>query len=188
MSINAVTCPVCEDQLPESSFNPCGPDLQDDGLIGILIARPDAGFDNVEDPQEHIDRTSDDSSSANAVRRLVGVGSWAAEFGSTFKIGRKTNYQNSVATLTLKIYDNNETNYEMARLMGCNSSYAVWGLANSNHIYGGNDGMVMVLNAREPQTEELTGKKYIEIQGIYEYKNMPPRNTYPLAGELTSYI
>lgn len=183
-----VTCPVCSDQLPEAEFNPCGPDLLDDGLIGILLARPDQGFANIEDVAEHTARTSNDSAASDAVRRLVGVGSWAPEFGATFKIGRKTYYNKNTATFTLKIYDNNDANYNMARLLGCNSSFAGWPLSNSNHVYGGNDGMVMVLNAREPQTEEFTGKKYIEIQGIYEYTNMPARNVYPLAGELETYI
>ena len=184
----SVTCPVCSDQLPECSFNSCGPALLDDGVVGVLLARPGQGFDNVEDPQEHIDRTSDTSVSANALRRLVGVGSWSPEYGATFKIGRKTYYQKNVGTFVLKVYDNNTENYEFARKLGCNSQFATWPLHNSNHIYGGNDGMVMVLNAREPATEEFTGKKYIEIQGIYEYVNMPARNDYPLAGELEDYI
>lgn len=162
--------------------------MLDDGLIGILIARPAEGFDNIEDPAEHSSRTDETSSDTDAVRRLFGVGSWAPEYGSTFPIGRKTFYQKNTATLTLKIYDNNDANYEMARKLGCNSQFAVWTLSNSNHVYGGNDGMVMVLNAREPQTEEFTGKKYIEIQGIYQYVNMPARNVYPLAGESESYI
>ena len=188
MSQSTVDCPVCSDQLPEVSFNPCGPDLLDDGVIGLLLARPDQGFANVEDPAEHSTRTSETSADEDAIRRLVGVGAWAAEYGATFPIGRKTFYQKNTATLTLKVYDNNDENYEFARKLGCNSTFAVWRLDNSDHIYGGNDGMVMVLNAREPATEEFTGKKYIEIQGIYEYVNMPARNTYPLAGELETYI
>jgi hypothetical protein len=162
--------------------------MLDDGGIGLLLARPDQGFSNIEDVAEHTARTSNTSSANDAIRRLVGVVTWSPEFGPTRKIGRLTTYDENTATVVIKVYDNNEKNYEFARQMGCNTTYKVWRLDNSNHVYGGNDGMNMVLNAREPVTEEFTGKKYIEIQGIYGYKNMPARNVYPLAGELETYI
>lgn len=188
MSINAVTCPTCDDQLPEVGFNECGPDLQADGFIGLLLARPGNPFANIEDPAEHASRTNETSTAATAVRRLFGVGSYAPEYGSTFKVGRLTRYNQNTATVVFKVYDNNATNYEMARLLGCNTSFLVWRLDSNGNVYGGNNGISMVLNAREPMTEDLTGKKYIEIQGTYDYTNMDPRDEYPLFDELDGQI
>lgn len=184
----AVTCPTCEDQLVEIGFNECGPELQDDGFIGLLLTRPGQPFANIEDPAEHTSRTSETSSAADAVRRLLGVGSYAPEYGSTFKVGRLNQYNKNTATVTFKVYDNNATNYEFARSLGCNTSFLAWRIDSNGNVYGGNSGISAVLNAREPMTEDLTGKKYIEIQYTYEYTNMDARNDYPLFDELDGQI
>lgn len=188
MSINAVTCPECTDQLPVWDFNECGPDILYQGVLGALLARPGEGFANVEDVAEHSTRTSNTSLSSTAIRRLTGLGSFTPEFGDERKIGRLTYYGKTTATFVLKVYDNSDGNYEAHRLMGCNTSYSVWILDSNNLIYGGNDGFQMVLTAREVIGENLDEEKYIEVTGKVQYKNAFPRNTYPLAGELDGLI
>ena len=188
MSINVVTCPECTDQLPVWDFNPCGPDILYQGILGILIARPGQGFANIDDAAEHSARTSNTSLSTTAIRRLTGVGSFTPEFGDERKIGRLTYYGKNTATLVLKVYDNSAGNYHAHRLMGCNTSYSVWLLGSNNEIYGGNDGFQMVLTAREVIGENLEEEKVIEVTGKIQYKNAYPRDTYPLAGELDGLI
>jgi hypothetical protein len=188
MSQNIILCPTCDDQLPDISQNPCGPELLDGGLLGILFARPDQPFVNIEDPAEHTNRTSDTSAAADAVRRLLGVGSFSVEFGASFKIGRLTYYNKSVGTINLKVYDNNLVNYELIRLLGCNTSFSVWLLDSNGLIYGGNDGFKLVLQGRENIVESLEEKKFLEIQGIVEFKNALPRNDYPLFADLEGQI
>lgn len=188
MSTNLITCPTCEDQLPEVEFNECGPDLLDGGLLGILIARPDQPFANIEDAAEHTSRTDDSSSATDAVRRLVGTGSFSVEFGAPFKIGRLTYYQRNVATINLKVFDNNATNYALIQLLGCNTSFSVWLLDSNGYVYGGNDGYKLVLQGRENIVESLEEKKPLEIQGVVEFVNALDRDTYPLAGELEGLI
>lgn len=188
MSQNLIECPACEDQLPVVELNPCGPDLLDGGLLGILFARPDQPFANIEDVTEHTTRTSNTSTDANAVRRLVGAGSFAVEFGDSFKVGRLTYYNKSSATINLKVYDNNLVNYEFIRLLGCNSTFSVWLLDSNGLVYGGNDGFKVVLQGRENIDESLDEKKFLELQGVVEFINAYPRNAYPLFGELNGLI
>lgn len=188
MSINTLACPVCEDQLPVWDFNECGPEIKYQGVLGVLLARPGEGFDNVEDPAEHSTRTSNTSTASTAIRRLTGLGSFTPEFGEERPIGRLTYYGKTEATLVLKVYDNNDGNYEAHRLMGCNTSYSVWVLDSNNQIYGGNDGFQMVLTAREVIGESLEEEKFIEITGKVKYTTAFPRNDYPLAGELDGLI
>lgn len=188
MSINLITCPTCEDQLPEASFNACGPELLDGGLLGILVARPDQPFVNIEDPAEHSARTDNSSSDANAVRRLTGVGSFAVEFGDSFKIGRLFKYNKNTGTINLKVYDNNDINYRFIRLLGCNTTFSVWLIDSNGNIYGGNDGFKVVLQGLENIQESLDEKKFLEIQGVVEFTNAFPRNDYPLMAELDGLI
>ena len=188
MSINALDCPSCEDQLPVWDFNACGPDIKYQGVLGLLLARPGEGFANIDDAAEHTSRTSNTSTDTDAIRRLTGVGSFTPEFGDERTIGRLTFYGKNVATVVLKVYDNSDGNYEAHRLMGCNTSYSVWVLGSNNEVYGGNDGFQMVLTAREVIGENLEEEKYIEITGKVKYTNAYPRDTYPLAGELDGLI
>lgn len=189
MSANLYSCPTsCEDQLEQTGFNSCGPALLDDGMLAILVARAGYGFANIEDPAEHTNRTGDTNTNPDAVRRITGVGAYSPEYGQVTNLGRLKIYGKNPASFTMKVYDNTPQNYEFARSLGCNSTYQVWRIGTDGSIYGGNDGIAMVLNAREPMTEDVTGRKYIEITGQYEYKNMDPRNEYPLFDELDGLI
>ncbi len=166
------------------SFNDCAPELLDNGILYLLLARPDQPFSNIEDPAEHSERTSNTSSASNAVRRLKGVGSYSHEFGDSYTIGRDTYYNKNTGTLVFKIYDNNATNYEFMRSLGCNTQYLAWPIDSQGNIYGGNDGIKVVLQGRENITESVDEKKFIEVQGQHKYKNAPPRDTYALAGDI----
>lgn len=189
MSANAFNCPSsCEDQLAEIGFNSCGPALRDDGFIALLLARAGYGFANIEDPAEHTTRTDETSSDSDAVRRLYGVGAYSPEYGSATSIGRLKIPGKSTASFTFKVYDNTPENYEFARSLGCYGTYQVWRIGTDGTIYGGNDGIAITLNAREPMTEDVTGRKYIEITGSYDYVNMDPRDDYPLFDELDGLI
>ena len=188
MSTNLLTCPTCEDQLPETEFDPCDPALLDDGIVGLLIARSDADFDNIDDPAEHSSRTSDTSSADNAIRRLVGTGSFTVEFGSSFKVIKKTYFNKNKATVNLKVYHNNAANYELIQLLGCNTTFSVWPIDSNGYIYGGNSGYKMVLQGRENITENLEQKKPLEINGIVEFTNAKDRDVYPLFDEMEALI
>jgi len=184
MSINAFDCPSCEDQLQAMSFNACAPALLDAGILYLLLARPDQPFANIEDPAEHTLRTNNASANADAVRRLKGVGSYTVEYGDSFTIGRDTYYNKNVGTLLFKIYDNNAVNYEFIRSLGCNTQFLAWPIDSQGNIYGGNDGMLVVLQGRENITDNVDEKKFLEVQGAYKHRNAAPRDAYPLAGDI----
>ena len=184
MSQNNFTCPSCEDQLPVVEFDPCAPDLLYNGIVAMLIARPGEPFANIEDPAEHSTRTDNASSSASAVRRLEGVGSYTVEFGAASKVGTVTIYAKNTGTVNFKIYDNNADNYEFIRSLGCNTKFLVWPIDAQGLVYGGNDGITAVLQGRENITETIDDLKFLEIQGIHTFKNAVPRDNYPLASQL----
>lgn len=183
MSINTFTCPTCDDQLPVVEFDPCSPDLRYNAIIGVLLARPDQPFANIQDPAEHTTRTDNDATSPTSVRRLEGVGSYSVEFGAATKIGLLTIYAKNTGTLNFKIYDNNEANYEFIRALGCNTKFLAWPIDSQGLIYGGNDGITVVLQGRENITETIDDLKFLEIQGVHNFKNAVPRDDYPLAGD-----
>ncbi len=188
MSLNLITCPECEDQLPPVLFNPCGPELRTMGLLGILVARPDQPFANIEDPAEHTARTSDTSTDPNAVRRIIGTGSFDIAPGDERPVGRLTFYGNQTGTLALTVFDNNDTNYELIQLLGCNTLFSVWLLDTNGYVYGGNSGYKMVLVGTEPITDAIDDYKTLNIGGTVEFKNALDRDAYPLAGELDGLI
>lgn len=185
MSQNAYDCPSsCEDQLPPVSINDCAPNLLDAGILYVLVGRPGESFANVEDPSEHSDRTSNTSTADNALRRLKGVGSYQIEFGEGEKIGRDTFFKKNTGTVNFKIYDNNAVNYELIRSLGCNTKFQVWLIDSNGLIYGGNDGIPVVLQGRENINESVDERKFLELNGVHEFKNSVPRNDYPLAGDI----
>lgn len=185
MSQNTYTCPTdCEAQLPVLAFNECAPELRDNAVAYILLARPDQPFANIEDPAEHTDRTSNTSTASNAVRRLKVLGSYNIEFGEARPVGRDTYFAKNTGTVNALIYDNTDENYEFIRSLGCNTKFLVWLIGFDGYIRGGNDGIQVVLQGRENLSNNPDEFLPLEINGQHKFKNSVSRTAYPLAGDL----
>lgn len=164
MSVNNPTCPQdCSSTLPAASFDVCAPETHFGQVKKVYIGNDGNPFADWTNPAEWAARIDNASSAADAIRELTVIGSLPRAESSEKKIsGGRTVKGKKTRTLSIKIDETNATNYELLRTLECGLSYRVW-YATDDHIYGGNDGILMTLNVDEviPENEE----DYILFEG-----------------------
>jgi len=157
MSVNNPTCPQdCTSTLPAASFDVCAPETHFGQIKKLYIANDGYPLTDWTDASEWATRIDNASTSSNAIRELTIIGSLARAESSEKKIsGGRTVKGKKTRTLSIKVDETNDINYEFLRTLECGLSYRVW-YATDDHLYGGNDGILMTLNIDEviPENEE----------------------------------
>lgn len=182
MSQPVVTCLPCDTELPVVAEETCDIAFKQGEVSRILIGLDGEPFTNFEDLTEHNTRQDATDTADTAIRNLRGIGSWTPEFGEEQEFGTlATVYATGTGTLNFKVYDNNDTNYQTARTTTCNKQYRIWFITSDGNIYGGNDGILLVLKGREVIPESYKEKRFIEFVGKAVLTTWPERGTYPLS-------
>jgi hypothetical protein len=182
-SIDTLVCPTdCTSELPVVEFSTCNPQLLQAQISVIYLANDGYPLTNWEDPAEWASRIDNDSTDANAIRELIVIGSIAAPSQTEKKIsgGRKV-FTIPERTLTGRIDDNSDTNYDFARGTGCNRQYRTWYGTLGAKLYGGNTGILANFRAWEEIVEDELEYATINFEIKWSSKFAPLRITNPIA-------
>jgi len=94
--------------------------------------------------------------------------------------GRKV-YSPAERTLTGRIDDNSDTNYDFSRGTGCNRQYRMWYGTLGSKLYGGNTGILVNFRAWEPIVEDDQEYATINFEAKWTAQLAPLRITNPIA-------
>lgn len=184
MSIETIDCAAlgCETELLPVSFDTCLPLLKYNEIRRLYITNDEQPFTNWTDPAEWADRINETSSDLDAIRELIVLGSLEVEFGERVRIsdGRFA-FLPKTFTLTARVDDNNDTNYTFLRSTSCNRAYRAWYETSDGDLYGGNEGILVVLQGREPIGDDPETFRPLEFVGEWTSNIDPLRITSPIA-------
>lgn len=143
-------CPTgCSSTIPAVDFDVCNPAIFYGEIEHIYIAAGDTPpFQDFEDLGEWMSRVSPDTLDADAIRDFHVVADLPAASADevVISLGRKV-YTPATHTINVDIDEVSDLNYEFARTTSCNTQFRVW-FATESHIYGGNDGILAMVNLR----------------------------------------
>ena len=177
-----ILCPTgCTSSAPAPNFDDCNPQIEFGEISRIFITNKDYPFTNIEDVAEWTARLSNTSTDVNAIRELVVIGQKPAAEGERMRIsdGRRITMPKT-HSVTAKIDELNDENYDWLRYMECNDQYLMWYKAGS-YVFGGNDGISASIGANHVIPEGDKEMQTIEISAEWDAKQHPARNLYPLA-------
>lgn len=184
MSLETIFCEEldCESELQPLSFDECNPSLAYNEIRKIYIANIGNPLTNWEDLGEWNGRISNTSSNSDAIRQATLVGTLEIEQGERQRIaGGKFAPQPSKYTFGGDIFDNNDTNYTFIRSMACNRTYLLWYETSDGKLYGGNDGIEVLLFGSEPITDDPETFRTLKIGGEWTSRTPPLRIDSPMA-------
>ena len=182
-SVDTLICPTdCSAVLPTVEFSTCNPQLLQAQISVIYLANDGYPLTNREDPAEWASRINNSSSDANAIRELIVIGALGDPSQTEKKIsgGRKV-YSPAERTLTGRIDDNSDTNYDFSRGTGCNRQYRMWYGTLGDKLYGGNTGILVNFRAWEPIVEDDQEYATINFEAKWTAQLAPLRITNPIA-------
>ncbi|TXH47173.1 MAG: hypothetical protein E6Q97_27840 [Desulfurellales bacterium] len=168
--------------LPTVEFSTCNPQLLQAQISVIYLANDGYPLTNWEDPAEWASRINNSSADANAIRELIVIGSIAAPSQTEKKIsgGRKI-FSPAEYTLTGRIDDNSDTNYDFMRGTGCNRQYRMWYGTLGAKLYGGNTGILVNFRGWEEIVEDDLEYATLNFEVKWTSRLSPLRITNPIA-------
>jgi len=185
MSVNIPTCPTdCTSQVPIVSFNDCAPETHWGQINKIYLTNIGQSFDDL--GQDYttspawLSRINNSGVNVDAIRELTVIGNLpAAETQEKEISNRRKIYSPKKYSLAFKIDETNDINYEWLRGLGCNGQYLMW-FANDTHIYGGDTGIEVSIDAGLIIPENY--QDLDEIQGTFKWESQfyPERTINPL--------
>jgi hypothetical protein len=185
MSINLSlpVCPTdCTDSLATVSFPECGSELHYGEIAKLYVANADAAdFSNSAIITEWTTRLSDTSTDPDAIRTLNGMGELAApEQTETLIPGGKYAYSPKTFTFTFNVYDTNDVNYNFMLSLYCNQEKKIWFEMADGQLYGGNEGIVLVLKGSQPLVPGREDIVKIILTGKWKSASDPLRTLSPM--------
>lgn len=184
MSTETIDCAAlgCDSELLPVDFDECNPSLKYNEIRKLYVANDGNPLTNWTDPNEWAVRLSETSSATNAIRALTVRGSLDVEFGEKVRIsGGRFAFLPSTYTLTAQVDDNNATNYTFMRSTGCNKAYRVWSETSDGDLYGGNEGILVILQGREPISDDPESFRALEFVGEWTANLAALRIPSPIA-------
>lgn len=182
-SVDTLICPTdCSSILPVVEFSECAPQLLQAQVTKIYLANDGYPLTNWDDPAEWAARVSNTSTDPNAIRELTVIASIADPSVTEKKIsGGRTVYSPQEFTISGRIDDNSDTNYDFARATGCNRQYRMWFATLGNKLYGGNEGILTNVRVWEVVPEDDLEYATLSIQMKWKNQLLPLRITNPIA-------
>lgn len=182
-SIDTLVCATdCTTTLPVVEFSTCAPQLLQAQVSHIYLANDGFPLTNWEDPAEWATRVSNTNPAPEAIRELVVVGSIADPTVTERKISLgRTVYSPQEFTITARVDDNSDLNYDFARASGCNRQYRVWYATLGGKLYGGNEGILANLRMWEVIPEDDQELATLSVEVKWRNKFSPIRIPNPIA-------
>lgn len=146
-------CPTdCTGSLGPVNFNECAPEIHYGEIAKLYVARADAAdFTNVGNSTEWSARLSDTVDTADKIRTLIGIGELPEPEQTEQPIaGGITIYSPKTFNLRFEVDQTNDENYEFMLETYCNSKKKVWIEMSDGMLYGGNEGIELVLKGSQP--------------------------------------
>lgn len=182
-SIDTLVCATdCSTELPVVEFSECAPVLLVGQIRDIYLANDGYELTDWTDPAEWASRISNDSTNANAIRQLTFIGSIADPTVTEKKISHgRTVYSQQEFTISGRIDDNSDLNYDFMRASGCNRQYRMWYSTMGDKLYGGNEGILVNLRVWEVIPEDDNEYATLSVQLKWKAAFAPLRITNPIA-------
>lgn len=182
-SVDTLICPTdCSSILPVVEFSECAPQLLQAQVTKIYLANDGNPLTNWEDPAEWATRIDNNSVDPTAIRELTVIGAMAAPSKTEKKIsGGRRVYSPEEFTITGRIDDNSDTNYDFARATSCNRQYRMWYATLGGKLYGGNEGILVNFSAWEEIPEDDLEYAIIAFELKWTLRGKPLRITNPIA-------
>jgi len=183
MSIDSLVCATdCSSTLPLVEFSLCAPILLQAQVSEIYLANDGYPLVNWTDLAEWTTRISNTSTDADAIRQLTVIGSIADPTVTEKKISAgRTVYSPQEFTITARIDDNSDLNYDFARATGCNRNYRMWYATLGAKLYGGNNGILSNLRIWEVIPEDDQEYATLSVQLKWKAAFSPIRIDNPMA-------
>lgn len=182
-SIDTLVCATdCTTTLPIVEFSECAPILLQAQVSDIYIANDAYPLTNWADLSEWLARIDNSATTPDAIRALTVIASIADPTVNEKKIshGRKV-YSPQEFTISGRIDDNSDTNYDFMRASGCNRQYRMWYATLGGKLYGGNEGTLTNLRMWETIAEDDQEYAVINLQLKWQASFAPLRITNPMA-------
>lgn len=182
-SIDTLVCATdCSTELPIAEFSECAPVLLQAQVSDVYLANDGYPLVNWADPAEWATRISNSSTDANAIRHLTVIASIADPTVTEKKISHaRTVYSPQEFTITGRIDDNSDTNYDFMRATGCNRQYRMWYGTRGSKLYGGNNGILTNLRMWEVIPEDDNEYATLSLQLKWKQQFAPLRIDDPMA-------
>lgn len=180
MSTTSLNCPNdCTSPLAAAEFNYCDADTNHGEVDQLLMAAADAApIVNIEDLAEWLTRINQTSADVDAFRRLNVIMEKPAAEGEMENLGG--GYEKpkpATHTLTGRIVETGDTNYNFIRTLQCGGRYTISWTAGK-YIYGTQEAKV---SARLVTPLEKTENEYFQVTITYEDIHDPARGSNPFA-------
>lgn len=169
-----ILCPTdCEVALPVQKFDECAPEVNLSQIKKVYYAKGNAEpFEDVSDPLEWATRLSQTAVVANEdkIRTLIGIGSKPKPSPSVKEIsnGRKIT-TNRAHQVGFKVDETNQENHDAVRHIQCGGVYTIWYETMSGHLFGGNAGIKVSVDAGEVYGEGNDDTMIYDY--VFEWKN-----------------
>jgi hypothetical protein len=176
-------CPTdCTGSNPDVSFSECAGEFHYGEISKLYVAGSTAAaFTNVDLLAEWTTRLSDTDDGVDSIRTLVGIGELPEpEQTETAVSGGRTIYSPKTFNLAFEVDETNDTNYNYMLSTYCNSTKKVWIEMSDGMLYGGNEGIELILRGSQPL---LKGRKDILkmlFKGKWESASDPLRCISPM--------
>jgi hypothetical protein len=182
MSINNPTCETgCLVELPPFSFNDCSPDVNFGQIDRIYFAARGANdfvdWTSLAEWTGRLDNTTDD---LQKIRFLNVIGTKPAAEGDPIEISRKRKITaEKTHTVTARIDETNEENYDALRALECDGNVKMWYQAGK-YLYGDNSGIDAFIQINDEIPENNEELNVFQVSATWEAEFHPDRITNPL--------
>lgn len=179
-----ITCSTsCTDALPAVEFDLCNPDVHFGQISDVFITNIGNPLVDETSPIEWAARLALAQSNPTKIIQLFGIGSKSAAEATVIEIskGRKVT-GNKDHTVTFKIDEVSDTNYNMMRKFECNKTVLMWYKTYEGKLYGGNVGIEASIAFNHVIPESAAELETLEGTLTWKAKFHPCRTDYPLQG------
>ena len=184
MSVNTIpTCGTgCDTPIKEVSFSNCNASFLEAEVVKVYIGNDGYPLNDFTDLNEWTSRISNTDAALNKIRELTVKGSLPKpEQSETKRSNNRIKYGLKQYQLPFIVDDNNDTNYEFMRSTGCNRSYRFWFETAGGKLYGGNAGILAVLNGNEDIGDDRDTDALLDFLFKWQSKFAPQRTDSPMA-------
>jgi len=183
MSVINTNCPTdCTTAVKPVAFNYCDAYTNHGEIDKLFIASEEAQpLTNFCDLAEWLSRIDNTTIDVDAIREIHFIGEKPAAEGEMENLGggyEKPRLANH--TLTGRIVEIGDENYNFIRSLQCGGRYRVW-WTSGNHLYGGNEGELAKVSARLVTPLEKTENEYFQVTVAWEKIQDPDRCLNPFA-------
>jgi len=172
----------CTDALPVVDFDICNPSVKFGQIEKIFITNIGNPLIDETDPAEWTARLALPQINPAKIIELIVIGSKPAAEANIIDISKGRKVQgNKNHTLTVKIDDISQDNYEMMRQFECGKTLLVWYVTVEGELFGGNEGIEASFLLNHIIPEGANDLQTLEGTLTWRAKFHPCRTDFPLA-------